>query len=69
MKKVLELSRKDNVDLVELTEAVFYGIRHGLKKTKFREGSYRLVIVVGDRGNHPATKDRRGLTEQHVVNS
>ncbi len=56
-------------DRRELTEAVFYGICYGLEHAEFREGSYRQVVVMGDRGNHPGNKDKRGYTEQSVARS
>lgn len=56
-------------DRYEYTEAMFYAICEGLAKTKFRKGSFRQVIVIGDRGNHPVNKDKLGYSERNVVDA
>ncbi|MFP4056734.1 MAG: hypothetical protein ACLF0G_07685 [Candidatus Brocadiia bacterium] len=51
----------------ELAEAPFYGLCTALDRAPFLPRSFRLVVLIADRGNHQP--DPRGCTERHVVDA
>ncbi|HVY63015.1 MAG TPA: VWA domain-containing protein [Planctomycetota bacterium] len=49
----------------DITEAVFHGMKTALDSAGFADGSWRVLVLIGDDGNHP--DDPRGYTEQTIA--